>query len=250
MMAAASASIRRRRLHVDPCASSENKPAQGSGSDGTIVDRRRRPHNRPKKKRFSLRDQFTRTNVDVYILVAFFVIINGLKLHHLVVEATKEAEEQQLAQTATQLQNITLLSEKLLLSVRGWDSSDAQVFAVFFPIFCQSMAIFIYYALSRYLTFIPYTAIVFLVGVGIGYNAAYYQNQNAILVSSLNWITMNGQVILLVFLPGLIFYDAITINVHLFLQAFWQLIIFAFPMVLAGTGLTATVAKYTLPYGE
>ena len=112
------------------------------------------------------------------------------------------------------------------------------------------MAIFIYYALSRYLTFIPYTAIVFLVGVGIGYNAAYYQNQNAILVSSLNWITMNGQVILLVFLPGLIFYDAVTINVHLFFQAFWQLIIFAFPMVLAGTGLTATVAKYTLPYGE
>ena len=134
MMAAASASIRRRRrIHVDPCASSENKPAQGSGSGNTIVDSRRRPHNRQQKKRFSLRDQFIRTNVDIYILVAFFVIINGLKLHHHVVEATTEAEEQQLAQTAVQLQNFTLLSEKLLLSVRGWDSSDAQVFAVFFP---------------------------------------------------------------------------------------------------------------------
>ena len=112
------------------------------------------------------------------------------------------------------------------------------------------MAIFIYYALSRYLTFIPYTAVVFLVGVGIGYNAEYYQQQNAILVSSLNWISMNGEVILLIFLPGLIFLDAVTINVHLFFQAFWQLIIFAFPMVLVGAVLTAVVAKYTLPYGK
>ena len=113
------------------------------------------------------------------------------------------------------------------------------------------MAIFIYYALSRYLSFIPYTAIVFLVGVGIGYKAEYFQdNENAILVSSLKWITMNGQVVLLVFLPGLIFLDAFTINVHLFFQAFWQLIIFAFPMVLAGAVLSGVVARYMLPYGK
>lgn len=38
---------------------------------------------------------------------------------------------------------------------------------------------------------------------------------------------MNGQALLLLFLPGLIFLDAVTINVHLFFQAFWQLMIFA-----------------------
>jgi NhaP-type Na+/H+ or K+/H+ antiporter len=115
--------------------------------------------------------------------------------------------------------------------------------------FCQSMAILIYYLLSRYLAFIPYTAIVFLLGVIIGYESDA-STQNTILFSALRWMNINGQVVLLIFLPGLIFLDAFTINVHLFFQAFWQLMIFAFPMVLVGAGLTALVARYVLPYGE
>jgi len=111
------------------------------------------------------------------------------------------------------------------------------------------MAILIYFLLSRYLTFVPYTAVVFLMGVGIGYESVF-GTTNAILFSSLKWIYINGQVVLLIFLPGLIFLDAFTINVHLFFQAFWQLMIFAFPMVLVGAGLTAAVAKYLFPYGE
>jgi NhaP-type Na+/H+ or K+/H+ antiporter len=115
--------------------------------------------------------------------------------------------------------------------------------------FCQSMAILIYYLLSRYLAFIPYTAIVFLLGVIIGYESDA-STQNTILFSALRWMNINGQVVLLIFLPGLIFLDAFTINVHLFFQAFWQLMIFAFPMVLVGAGLTALVGRYVLPYGE
>ena len=116
--------------------------------------------------------------------------------------------------------------------------------------FCQLMAIFIYYGVSRYLSFMPYTAIVFLMGVGIGYECDWTGTQNAVLVAAQNWLAMNGQVVLLLFLPGLIFLEAVTINVHLFFQAFWQLMILAFPMVLFGTGLTGLVAKLMLPYGE
>lgn len=111
------------------------------------------------------------------------------------------------------------------------------------------MALLIYYLLSRYLAFIPYTAIVFLLGVVIGYKSDA-STQNTILFSALRWMNINGQVVLLIFLPGLIFLDAFTMNVHLFFQAFWQLMIFAFPMVLVGAGLTALVARYVLPYGE
>lgn len=139
------------------------------------------------------------------------------------------------------------------------------------------MAIFIYYLLSRKLQFIPYTAAVFLMGVGIGYQVSWSDSDDAILLSSRRWLTMNGQALLLLFLPGLIFLDAVTINVHLFFQAFWQLMIFAckfrssmfasfhpanahtlpfpssslslVPMVLAGAGLTGLVARYILPYG-
>ena len=64
--------------------------------------------------------------------------------------------------------------------------------------------------------------------------------------ASVIWMNINGQVLLLVFLPGLIFLDAFTLNVHLFFQSFWQLMTFAFPMVLGGTTLTALFAYYVL----
>ena len=133
-MAAASASIRRRRMQQQHYlgASSENKLSpQKSDSGSTIVDLRRRPHSRQQKRRFSLRDHFIRNNVDIYILVAFLAIINGLKLNLQVVEAT-ELTEQQVDETLGLLQNFTSSVNELLKSL-GWDAEDAQVFAVFFP---------------------------------------------------------------------------------------------------------------------
>ena len=154
------------------------------------------------------------------------------------------------------------------------DEKNNPVYAILFPFFTQTLAIIIYYLISRYIKVLPYTALVFLLGTIIGY--VTNNNQENDLAKSVNiWLGINGQVILLVFLPGLIFNDSFTINVHLFFQgefvdvqdrvlcsfhhansilldtctAFWQLIIFAFPMVLGGTGLTALVAGYILPYG-
>jgi NhaP-type Na+/H+ or K+/H+ antiporter len=40
----------------------------------------------------------------------------------------------------------------------------------------------------------------------------------------------------LVFLPGLVFKDASSLSIHLFQKSIGQCLIFAFPMVLAGTG--------------
>jgi NhaP-type Na+/H+ or K+/H+ antiporter len=57
------------------------------------------------------------------------------------------------------------------------------------------------------------------------------------------------QVLLLSFLPGLIFLDSYNTNVYLFKQAFSQILVFAFPMSLCGTILTALVAYFVLPYG-
>jgi NhaP-type Na+/H+ or K+/H+ antiporter len=111
----------------------------------------------------------------------------------------------------------------------------------------QILAVFIYYAVTRYFRALPYTALVFILGLAIGYFTTGY-GVNSITDSASLWLKINGQVILLVFLPGLIFLDSFTINVHLFFQSFWQLIIFAFPMVLGGTALTAVFAKYVLPY--
>ena len=71
---------------------------------------------------------------------------------------------------------------------------------------------------------------------------------NAIAESIMMWLGIDGEVILS-FLPGLRFLDSYNTNVYLFRHAFSQLLMLAFPLVLAGTSLTALVAYYILPYG-
>jgi len=75
------------------------------------------------------------------------------------------------------------------------------------------------------------------------------QHGNALAESISLWLGINGEVIILSFLPGLLFLDSYNINVYLFKKALSQLLVFAFPMVLTGTFLTALVAYYILPYG-
>lgn len=185
----------------------------------------------------SLRDQFIKTNIDIFILGCFVAYTNGLITT--------------ISASATEVDVFNAISNTTGKDHDYNDLYDTQLpdstFAVLYPWFCQTIAIVIYYILSRYLTFLPYTAIVFILGFCIGYGTTN-DPSSALGKSALLWLHINGSVILLVFLPGLIFLDAATINVHLFFQSFWQLLVFAFPMVLAGTALTACVAKYVFPY--
>ena len=114
--------------------------------------------------------------------------------------------------------------------------------------FVEIVGIFAYFLLSRYVHALPYTAVMFVVGFFIGWSVQR-TNVNGITVSASNWISIEGEVILLIFLPGLLYLDSYNIDIHLFLQSFWQLVTFAFPMVLGGTALTACVAYYIFPYG-
>lgn len=182
--------------------------------------------NGDKKSAFSLRDQFIKTNLDLFCLGSFVAYCNGW-----VATATFTA--------------IDFENEPVENGVK--DLTIEPTYAILYPWFAQTLAIFIYYILSRYLQFLPYAAIVFLLGVALGYFTTP-DPDDAIGQSALLWLNINGQVILLVFLPGLIFLDSFDINVHLFFQVFWQLIVFACPMVLGGTCLTALVAKYVFPY--
>lgn len=77
-----------------------------------------------------------------------------------------------------------------------------------------------------------------------------YNNVDNLLNQSIQlWSYINSTVLLLVFLPGLIFRDAYSLDVYIFVIALVQCLVFAFPMVLAGTSLTALVAYYIFPYG-
>jgi NhaP-type Na+/H+ or K+/H+ antiporter len=89
----------------------------------------------------------------------------------------------------------------------------------------------------------------FITGAIMGYITTQSQDDNAIMTSTRMWLGINGEIIILAFLPGLLFLDSYNINVYLFKRSFSQILTFAFPMVLAGTALTACVAYYIFPYG-
>jgi NhaP-type Na+/H+ or K+/H+ antiporter len=131
--------------------------------------------------------------------------------------------------------------------------AEVAVTAVFFPWFAQAVGLVVYYVLSRYARAIPFTAMMFLIGLAVGVAVEVVTAKGTVpsvpVESAATWMRIPGELLLLVFLPGLLYVDAYGIDVHLFLKSFSQLITFAFPMVLAGTALTALVAYYILPYG-
>ena len=122
--------------------------------------------------------------------------------------------------------------------------------AVLFPWFAEIIGVVTFFVLSRKLHFLPYTAIMFLIGTVLGLSVTLRTNNDNDLAESIRqWVTIDGHVLLLVFLPGLLFKDALEVDFYLFKESFAQLLLMAFPMVLAGTCLTALIGYYIFPYG-
>ena len=120
-MAAAAATSTRRRVHSSAAASGGHQPARKK-SDRSLHSNT--AYNRQKKKRFSLRDQFIRTNVDIYLLGAFFAIINGWRLHLQVVEAA----------TVDELQYSNMnISDDTVKDQVGSYTRLKEISAIFFP---------------------------------------------------------------------------------------------------------------------
>ena len=206
---------------------------------------------KPRPALSSLHDQLIKTNLDMVLLGIFVAYWNTAFASQLFDDSDSNVniEEEQLSAANVDTKDEDEYED--IYDDENDSGSISPVYAILFPFFTQTIAIFIYYLITRYLKILPYTAIVFLLGTTIGYatNTSDSDAQyDAVSYSTSIWLGINGQVILLVFLPGLIFHDSFTINVHLFFQAFWQLIVFAFPMVLGGTALTALVAGFVLPY--
>jgi len=106
-----------------------------------------------------------------------------------------------------------------------------------------------YFFLSRYVPTFPTTALMFLFGMATGIIAsATSMSNNAYTQSTLLWEDINSELLLMAFLPALLFGDAFNLNVNLIRESWLQCLIMAFPLVLIGTGLTALVGVYILPY--
>ena len=103
-------------------------------------------------------------------------------------------------------------------------------YAVLFPWFAQILGVFVYFILSRHAHALPYTAVMFIIGLIIGFAEYRIDGTNAIHESAATWLTINGELILLIFLPGLLYLESYNIDIHLFIKSFSQILVMAFPM--------------------
>ena len=137
------------------------------------------------------------------------------------------------------------------------------VVALLFPCFIAVIGVAVSYVQSRTVPWLPYTAVMFVIGTVMGIaiqrlDHHYRQDDdnddhghaNNLLHQSVvqYWMNIDAELLLVGFLPGLIFSDASSQNTHLFQVAFGQCLIFAFPLVLCGTILTACIAYFIFPY--
>ena len=132
----------------------------------------------------------------------------------------------------------------------GSDHHEAhEVYAVIFPWFIQAIGILVYFLLTRYVHAVPYTAVMFLTGIFMGVGGELRDDTNILGQSIQLWTGIDNEVLFTVFLPGLLFKDALEINFHLLTACINQLLWLAFPLVLISTILTALVGFYVFPYG-
>jgi len=108
--------------------------------------------------------------------------------------------------------------------------------------------------LERYLPFIPYTAALFVIGFFLSLHQNFKREHNAVIWPSFDtaigiWEKADPHLTLFIFLPPLIFGEAMSLNVSQVKSCFNQCILLAGPGVLIGTALTAVVGKFLLPYG-
>jgi len=141
------------------------------------------------------------------------------------------------------------LSLLILVDASEEEHEKEPHYAILYPWFVQALGVITFYCITRYFGVFPYTALMFLLGTLMGIFYDRFNGSDQLTTSIGMWENINSEVLLIVFLPGLIFYDAYTLNVHLFKLSVWQDLTMAFPMVLAGTVLVALVAFYIFPYG-
>jgi NhaP-type Na+/H+ or K+/H+ antiporter len=171
---------------------------------------------------------------------SFWFLVTTLLLVALTTVVAQEGEETVL---------VVDEGQEVLVQGEGGEGEVEPAYAVLMAWFVQAIGVLVFFILTRYIHALPYTAVLFILGVIMGVGSAKAGFDDQLTKSVGIWTGIDHEVLFAVFLPGLLFKDAFEINFHLFTASFFQLLILAFPMVLAGTMLTACVGLYIFPYG-
>jgi NhaP-type Na+/H+ or K+/H+ antiporter len=108
--------------------------------------------------------------------------------------------------------------------------------------------------LERWFPSLPYTVVIFMMGVAIAIFYRFRLRNNILYLGNFDesvhmWSNIDPHLFMYVFLPPLLFAEAMNMNMFMAKRCFWQCFIMAVPGVLLGALLTGCCAKYVLPYG-
>ena len=103
------------------------------------------------------------------------------------------------------------------------------------------------YVLSRAAPNLPYTVVVFVFGILLGLGVEY--SDFGVLGESVDmWSLISPHLLLYIFLPALVFGDAMNLNIHHLSITFSSSVLMAGPGSVVGTLLLGACAKVMLPY--
>lgn len=105
------------------------------------------------------------------------------------------------------------------------------------------------YLLTRFKTGLPYTVVVFMVGIIIAVIDHFSPNTPTIGPSINQWINIPPNIIIFVFLPALLFGESMRLNPHHVEGSILGSALLAGPGALIGMYLMAALSYFTLPYG-
>ena len=89
---------------------------------------------------------------------------------------------------------------------------EHSVYAVVYPWVVQAVGIVVYFILTRYVHVIPYTAVMFILGIFMGMGASQSHSTDILSQSIRMWVSIDSETLFTVFLPGLLFKDALEIK--------------------------------------
>mmetsp|Transcript_131603 Transcript_131603/g.232582 ORF Transcript_131603/g.232582 Transcript_131603/m.232582 type:complete len:875 (+) Transcript_131603:82-2706(+) len=107
---------------------------------------------------------------------------------------------------------------------------------------------------ERYIHSVPYTCMLFVAGFLIS-TVHHLKREKSLLtwpswfISVDMWEEMDPHLLFYIFLPALVFSEAMRMNVHHVKMCIWQILLLAGPGVLLGTVLMGAFSHFILPYG-
>ena len=204
-----------------------NKSRMNGGSSTSSVKMRKNPVNIDG----SVRDFFKRTNLDLAFIGLLFAVYSyhvqaNEEVAAAAVDMASDAQhghggvvQQDLDKEVSSMMahgntngTVHNSEESMVEELAEHEDAHGAVHAVLFPWFAQIIGIFVYYFLSRFAHALPYTAVMFVMGFAMGFNIVHLDELNILDESMITWMAIPGQLLLLVFLPGLLYIDAYHID--------------------------------------